>query len=150
VSQFTRKQISGIFSPTLTAYNADGSISLQGVRAFVRYLLHQGVDGLAPLGSAAEPVALTTRERMEVLEAIVDENARRIPIYAGVDHYSTQTTIELGLHAKSIGCDGLMVMAPYLLRPPKRDILNYFRQVRENVDLPIMVYNVPVLTGGAK
>ena len=48
---------------------------------------------------------------------------------------------------ESIGCDGLMLMAPYLLQPPKQDVLNHFRRVREKVGLPIMVYNVPVLTG---
>ena len=145
--QSFNQPISGIFSPTLTAYHPDGSVNCKGVRRFVRYLLNQGVHGLAPLGSAAEPVALTTEERMDILDAIVAETAGRVPIYAGVGHYSTQTTIELGLHAKSLGCDGLMLMAPYLLRPPKRDVLNYFRQVREKVGLPIMMYNVPVLTG---
>jgi 4-hydroxy-tetrahydrodipicolinate synthase len=118
-----QKRIAGIFSPTLTAYNADGSINLAGLKGFVRFLLGQGVDGLAPLGSAAEPVALTVCERKAMLEAIVDETNGRIPVYAGVGHYSTQTTIELGLHAKATGCDGLLLMAPYLLRPPKRDVL---------------------------
>jgi 4-hydroxy-tetrahydrodipicolinate synthase len=122
-------------------------LNLSGQKAFVRFLLDQGVDGLAPLGSAAEPVALTQKERMEVLEAIVSETAGRVPIYAGVGHYSTQATVELGVHAKSVGCDGLMLMAPYMLRPPKRDVLDYFRRVREQVGLPIMMYNVPVLTG---
>jgi 4-hydroxy-tetrahydrodipicolinate synthase len=100
------KRISGIFSPTLTAYNADGSINLHGLRRFVRYLLDEGVDGLAPLGSAAEPVALTLVERMDMLEAIVDETAGRVPIYAGTGHYCTQTSIQLGLHAKALGCEG--------------------------------------------
>ena len=145
--QTTAGRIAGIFSPTLTAYNADGSVNLAGVRRFVRYLIDGGVDGLAPLGSAAEPVALSVEERMEILEAIAEEVNGRIPIYAGTGHYSTATTIELSRHAKSIGCDGLMLMAPYLLRPPKRDVLNYFRQVHEAVDLPVMMYNVPVLTG---
>lgn len=139
--------IGGIFSPTLTAYHRDGSVNLQGVRRFVRYLVDAGVDGLAPLGSAAEPVALSTEERMQILEAIVAEVNGRIPIYAGTGHYSTETTIALSKHAKSLGCQGLMLMAPYLLRPPKRDVLNFFRNVREAVDLPIMIYNVPVLTG---
>jgi 4-hydroxy-tetrahydrodipicolinate synthase len=70
-----------------------------------------------------------------------------VPIYAGTSDYSTATTIELSLHAKSIGCDGLMLMAPYLLKPPKKDVLNHFRRIRDKVGLPIMVYNVPVLTG---
>src|SRR5215831_21334416 len=84
---------------------------------------------------------------MRLLEAIVTENNGQVPIFAGVGDYSTASTIELGLHAKSLGCDGLMLLAPFLLRPPKRDVLNHFRRVREAVGLPIMVYNVPLLTG---
>jgi len=142
-----KPRLSGIFSPTVTAFNRDESLNSEGTRAFVRFLLEQGVDGLTPMGSAGEPVALSTAERMKALDAIVEEVGGRIPIYAGTSDYSTATTIELSLHAKSAGCDGLMLMAPYLLKPPKQDVLNHFRRIRERVGLPIMVYNVPVLTG---
>jgi len=140
-------QLSGIFAPTITGYHSDGSISLEGTRKFVRFLLNSGVDGLTPLGSAGEPVALSVDERKSLLEAIVEENAGQVPIYAGTGDYGTATTIELSLHAKTLGCDGLMLIAPWFLRPPKQDVLNHFRRVRERVGLPIMVYNVPLLTG---
>lgn len=140
-------QVSGIFAPTVTGYHSDESISLEGTRQFVRFLLDSGVDGLTPLGSAGEPVALTLDERKSLLEAIVTENAGQVPIYAGTGDYGTESTIELSLHAKSLGCDGLMLMSPFFLRPPKEDVLNHFRRVRERVGLPIMVYNVPILTG---
>src|ERR1700678_4476893 len=137
----------GVFAPTVTAFHEDGSINPKGTAAFARFLLEQGVDGLTPLGSAGEPVALNLTERQKLLEAIVDEVSGQIPIYAGTSDYSTASTIELSLHARSIGCDGLMIMTPFLLRPPKRDVLDHFRRVREKVGLPIMIYNVPVLSG---
>ncbi len=140
-------RLGGIFAPTITAFSPDGSVNLGGVRQFVRYLLDAGVHGLAPLGSAGEPFALTVEERMRVLEAIVEETAGRVPIFAGVVDYRTDVVIELSCHARSLGCQGVMVITPYLLRPPKRDVLDHFRRVREKVGLPIMLYNVPVLTG---
>ena len=139
--------LSGIFAPTVTGYHSDESISLDGTRKFVRFLLNSGADGLTPLGSAGEPVALTIDERKSLLEAIVAENAGQVPIYAGTGDYGTETTIELSLHAKSLGCDGLMLITPFFLRPPKQDVLNHLRRVRDRVGLPIMVYNVPLLTG---
>jgi 4-hydroxy-tetrahydrodipicolinate synthase len=142
-----KPKISGVYAPTVTAFNDDGSVSEKGTRAFVRFLLEEGVHGLTPLGSAGEPVALSVDERKKALEAIVNETAGKVPVYAGTGDYSTATTIDLSLHARSIGCEGLMLMTPFLLRPPKQDILNHFRRVREKVGLPIMVYNVPVLTG---
>jgi 4-hydroxy-tetrahydrodipicolinate synthase len=142
-----RPRIRGIYAPTVTAFHNDESLNTEGTRAFVRFLLSQGVHGLTPLGSAGEPVALSVDERKRALDAIVEEVNGRVPIYAGTGDYSTATTIELSLHAKAAGCEGLMLLAPYLLRPPKQDVLNHFRRIREKVGLPIMVYNVPVLTG---
>ena len=143
----SKPRIRGIYAPTVTAFHSDESVNTEGTRAFVRFLLSQGVHGLTPLGSAGEPVALSVEERKKALDAIVEEVNGRVPIYAGTGDYSTARTIELSLHAKAAGCEGLMLLAPYLLRPPKRDVLNHFRRVREKVGLPIMVYNVPVLTG---
>jgi dihydrodipicolinate synthase/N-acetylneuraminate lyase len=107
------KQFRGIFAPTITGYHSDESINLSATRKFVRFLLDQGVHGLAPLGSAGEPVALTLQERMQLLEPIVAENNGQVPILAGAGDYSTRSTVELGLHARSLGCDGLMLLAPF-------------------------------------
>jgi len=141
------ERLRGIFAPTITAYHPDESVNLDGTRKFVRFLLDQGVHGLTPLGSAGEPVALTLQERMRLLEAVVAENNGQVPIFAGTGDYSTRSTIELSLHAKSLGCDGLMLLVPFFLRPPRKDVLDHLRRVREKVGLPIMVYNVPLLTG---
>lgn len=89
--------------PTVTGNHSDGSISLEGTRKFVRFLLDSGADGLTSLGSAGEPVALTLDERKSLLEAVIAENAGPVPIHAGTGDYGTETTIELSLHAKSLG-----------------------------------------------
>ena len=137
----------GIYAPTITAFNRDGSVNLKGNREFVRFLLDQGVHGLVPLGSSGEPIALTMDERKAVLETIATEVAGKVPIYAGVVDYRTSEAIEFSRHAKAVGCAGLMLMTPYVLRPPKRDCFEHLRRVREAAGLPIMLYVVPVLTG---
>jgi 4-hydroxy-tetrahydrodipicolinate synthase len=137
----------GIYSPTITAFNQDESLNKEAIRAYVRFLLDSGVHGLAPMGSAGEFIALTEKERMQVMEWILDEVNGQVPVYAGTGHYSTRTTIELSSHALKCGASGIMVILPYLLRPHKEDIFNHFRVIREAVPLPVMVYNVPFLCG---
>jgi 4-hydroxy-tetrahydrodipicolinate synthase len=137
----------GVYSPTITAFEKDESVSLSGTRAFVRFLLSQGVDGLVPLGSSGEPLALTMAERKAVLDAVMAEAGDRVPILAGIVEYSTRAALEFGLYARSVGCKGLMVMPPYGFRPPKRDVFDHFRRVREAVGLPVMLYNVPGTSG---
>jgi 4-hydroxy-tetrahydrodipicolinate synthase len=137
----------GVYAPTITAFESDEEVSLGGTRAFVRFLLSQGVDGLVPLGSSGEPLALVMDERKAVLDAVMEEAGGRVPVIAGIVEYSSRAAIELGKYAKSAGCNGLMVMPPYGVRPPKRDVFAHFRRVREAVDLHIMLYNVPGTSG---
>jgi 4-hydroxy-tetrahydrodipicolinate synthase len=137
----------GVYAPTITAFEKDESVSLSGTRAFVKFLLAQGIEGLVPLGSSGEPLALTMDERKAVLDAVMTEAGGKVPIMAGIVEYSTRAAIELGQHAKSAGCKGLMVMPPYGFRPPKRDVFDHLRRVREVVGLPVMLYNVPGTSG---
>lgn len=137
----------GVYAPTITAFEKDESISLSGTRAFVKFLLAQNVDGLVPLGSSGEPLALTMDERKAVLDAVMAEAGGKVPVMGGIVEYSTKAAIELGQHAKSAGCNGLMVMPPYGFRPPKRDVFDHLRRVREAVGLPLMLYNVPGTSG---
>lgn len=88
------------------------------------------MHGPAPLGSAVEPIAQTTAERKCALEAIVGGTADRGPMYAGTSDHSKAVTIELSRHAWSIGCDGLMLMAPNVLNVVKQDVLYGFWRVR--------------------
>ncbi len=137
----------GVYAPTITAFNSDESLNEKATKAFVQFLLRSGVHGLAPMGSAGEFIALSMKERMQTVEWVLEEVNGRVPVYVGTGHYSTRATIELSLHAAKSGATGLMIMPPYLLRPPKQDVLNHFRKIREAVSLPIMVYNVPLLAG---
>jgi len=137
----------GVYSPTITGFKSDEGLSLEGTRAFVRFLLAEGVHGLVPLGSSGEPLALTMNERKAVLDAVVDETGGRVPVIAGIVEYSTRAAIEFGTYAKGAGCGSLMVMPPYGFRPPKRDVFDHFRRVREAVGLPVMLYNVPGTSG---
>src|SRR2546422_9523929 len=77
----------------VTAYHSDGSINQKGTRKFIRFLLDQGVDGLTPLGSAGEPVAITPRERMQLLEVVAEENVGEVPIYAGTGDRSEERRV---------------------------------------------------------
>lgn len=136
-----------MYAPTITAFEKNEDVSLSGTRAFVKFLLIQGIQGLVPLGSSGEPLALTMDERKAVLDAVVAEAGGKVPIMAGIVEYSTRAAIELGQHAKAAGCKGLMVMPPYGFRPPKRDVFDHLRRVRETVGLPVMLYNVPGTSG---
>jgi 4-hydroxy-tetrahydrodipicolinate synthase len=137
----------GVFSPTVTAFHEDGSLNERGTRDYVRFQIENGVHGLAPLGSAGEPFVLTNQERMKVMEWVLDETDGRVPVLAGTGHAGTAATIELSSHAKKKGASGLLLITPYVQRPPREAVLDHFRTVQRVIKLPLMMYNVPIVTG---
>ena len=104
----------GVYAPTITAFEKNEDISLAGTRAFVRFLLAQGVDGLVPLGSSGEPLALTMDERKAVLDAVTAEAGGKVPIMAGIVEYSTRAAIEFGRVQNLPGARGSCLCRPML------------------------------------
>jgi 4-hydroxy-tetrahydrodipicolinate synthase len=84
---------------------------------------------------------------MQVMEWVLDEAGGRVPVLAATGHAGTAATVQLSLHAKKKGASGLMLITPYVQRPPRNAVLDHFRTVRKKIGLPIMMYNVPIITG---
>jgi len=84
---------------------------------------------------------------MGAIECILEEVNGKVPVYAGTGQCRTRIVIEPSIHAQKNGADGLMIMPPYRMRPPKQAVLNHLLRIREAVPPPIMIYKVPILAG---
>ena len=71
----------------------------------------------------------------------------KVPVIAGTGSNSTKETIELTEIAKNLGADLALVVAPYYNRPSQEGMYRHFRKVAEDVDLPLILYNIPGRTG---
>jgi len=142
-----KELVKGIIPPMLTAFHDDGSIDEQRTRGFVNFLVDNGVDGISPAGSTGEMIALTWEERKKVIEIVINEAKGRVPVYPATMHYSTDLTIELSRFAEQKGADGVLIIPPYYLNPPKHDALNHYRDLRQNIGIPIILYDNVWFTG---
>ena len=136
-----QKLVKGVVPPMITVFKDDGSIDERRTRDHVNFLIENGVHAIAPGGSTGEFIALTLEERKRLIEIVIDEARGRVPIYAGTAHYSTDLTIQLSVFAQEKGADGVMVIPPYYLNPPKHDAMNHYRELRKAIDIPIILYN---------
>jgi 4-hydroxy-tetrahydrodipicolinate synthase len=137
----------GIIPAMLTAFNADGSVDLGGTKAFAEWLIGKGVHGLSPAGSTGEGAAMSDDERIQVIRATVEQAAGRVPVFAGVIHYSTDLAIRLAKGAIDAGADGLMVLLPFYYGPTIPSAMQHLRRISQAIGQPIMVYNNPWFAG---
>ncbi|MFW6299615.1 MAG: 4-hydroxy-tetrahydrodipicolinate synthase, partial [Oceanicaulis sp.] len=102
-----------------------------------------GTHGLVPAGTTGETPTLSVEERLRIVELCVEVAAGRVPVVAGTGLNTTSGTIELQDHAKRVGADAGLVVAPYYNKPSQDGIAAHFKAVADAVALPIVVYNVP-------
>ena len=106
-----------------------------------------GVTGLVPCGTAGEFQNLSEPERRRVVEIAIDEAHGRIPVVAGTGASGTDLAIEKTKHAKDAGADAAIIVTPYYNRPTNRGLYEHYRRIAEAVDIPIVPYNIPQVTG---
>lgn len=141
------KQARGIIPAMLSVFHDDGSVDVEGTKAYAEWLIKKGVHGLSPCGSTGEGAAMSDDERLQVIRATVEQANGRVPVYAGIIHYSTKLAIRLAQSAMDAGCNGLMVLLPYYYKPTIPDAVDHLRAVSKAIKQPIMVYNNPWFAG---
>ena len=138
---------SGLMPAMVTPFDERGEIDLTATEAVVERFIEAGVDGISPLGSTGEASHLTADERKRFAEGLIRIVAGRVPLLIGVGAVGTRETAELARHAEGVGADGLLVVSPYYWKVGEEALFKHFVTVAQSVDIPILIYNLPVLTG---
>ncbi|MGI8482632.1 MAG: dihydrodipicolinate synthase family protein [Thermomicrobiales bacterium] len=133
----------GIIPPVCTPLTPDGEVSVRDLTNLLTFLLDAGVHGLFMLGSTSEAIGLTDAQQELVIATAVEVAANRVPVLAGAIDFTTNRVIDRARRAASHGIDGLVVCAPFYIKPSQAEIVRHFQQVRSTIDLPIMAYDIP-------
>lgn len=140
-------RLGGVLSALITPFAADGSIDHTKLRSLVDRSIEGGAHGVVACGSTGEFSAMSSDERRQVVETVVDQTARRVPVIAQTGATHTAEAIRLSRHAESAGADVIMPVAPYYEPLTLEETLTYLRTVAGSVDVPVMLYNLAVATG---
>jgi 4-hydroxy-tetrahydrodipicolinate synthase len=132
--------------PALITPFKGGKIDAKGFHRFVDWQIAQGSTGLVPVGTTGEAPTLSHDEHREVIELCVKAAKGRVPVIAGAGSNSTDEAIELTRFAKSAGADAVLHSTGYYNKPTQEGLYLHFKAISDAVDLPIIVYNVPVRT----
>ncbi len=142
-----RKLFRGTGVALITPFKKDGSVDERRIRELVEFQITNGTDAILPAGTTGESATLSHAEHHQVMEIVLDQTNHRLPIIVGAGSNSTREAISLTVHAKSIGADGVLSVAPYYNKPTQEGFYQHYAAIAETVDIPIVVYNVPGRTG---
>jgi len=138
----------GILPALVTPFTADGkSVDEERLRALVDHCIGMGVHGVVPCGTTGEFVNMTDDEKKVVIKIVVDQVNGRVPVIAGTGSSGTDQTVEMTKYAKDAGVTAALIVTPYYLKPADRGIYEHYSTIASEVDLPIILYNIPQCTG---
>ena len=142
-----RTRFTGVGTALITPFRKDGSLDEPAVKRLVRRQLDAGIHFVSPCGTTGEAPTLSHREKLRVVEIVVDEVASRVPVLAGSGGYDTREVIEFTRELEKLGVSGILSVTPYYNRPTQEGLYQHYKAIADSTSLPIVLYNVPGRTG---
>ena len=127
----------------VTPFTAEGEIDEDAYQHNADLCIQYGCTGLVANGCMGEFWSLSAAERKRILELCVEAAAGRATVIGNATAIPTTETVEHAKAAKQVGCDGIMVLPPYFVKPPVDDVVAHYNAVSEAVEIPMMLYNIP-------
>ncbi|QQG37586.1 MAG: 4-hydroxy-tetrahydrodipicolinate synthase [Candidatus Kaiserbacteria bacterium] len=141
-----RSEYAGCWTAIITPFKEDGSLDEQSLRSLIRSQIEGGVTGIVPSGTTGESPTTTADEDRRIFEIAVEEARGKIKVMAGTGSNSTADAVEYTTHAKEVGADACLVVAPYYNKPTPEGLKRHYAAIAA-VGLPVIVYNIKGRTG---
>ena len=118
-------------------------IDEKAFKGLIEFQIKNGTDAVVPCGTTGESATLSYEEHERVIELAIEFVNGRIPVIAGAGSNSTKETIMLARHAEAAGADAILLITPYYNKPMQEGLYQHYKAVAGEVDVPIILYNVP-------
>ena len=125
----------------------DGEVDYKALENLIEFHINNHTDAILVCGTTGEAPTLTFEEHEKVIEHAVKYARGRIKVIAGTGANATHEAIELTYHAKAAGADSCLLVVPYYNKPTQEGIYRHFKTIADEVDIPIILYNIPSRTG---
>lgn len=136
------EQFAGLTVALVTPFR-DGALDEEALRRLVDWQVAEGTNCVSPVGTTGESPTLSHDEHERVIAIVCEQAAGRIKVMAGTGSNSTREAIRLTKFAKKSGANGALMVAPYYNKPTAEGFYQHFKAVADEVDLPIVLYNIP-------
>ena len=134
----------GVMPAITTKFTKEDSLDLQMFRVNIEAQLKAGVHAIILGGTLGEASTLTENEKEILVKETVNLVEGKIPVILNIAEQTTSGAITAANKAEKFGASGLMMLPPMRYKADDFETMTYFKQVAQNTDLPIMIYNNPV------
>lgn len=125
----------------------NNEVDFEKLRELIEWHIKEETDSIIICGTTGESATMSDQEKREVIKFTVDVVNKRIPVIAGSGSNNTAYSIELSRYCESVGVDGLLIVTPYYNKATELGLLKHYEAIASNVNIPIILYNVPGRTG---
>jgi len=137
----------GVFTAIVTPFNEDKSINKEQLKKLIDFNIENGVSGIVPMGTTGESPTLSHDEHVEVIETVCEHIDKEVTVIAGTGSNSTEEALFMTSRAKELGADASLQVAPYYNKPTQEGFYRHYKTIADEVDLPLIVYNIPGRSG---
>lgn len=131
----------------ITPMTEQGEIDYGEMERIVDDQIAEGTDAVVVCGTTGEASTMTHEEHIETIRACVGMVKKRVPVIAGTGSNCTKTAAYLSREAQAAGADGILVVSPYYNKATQNGLKAHFTEIAKQVDIPMLLYNIPGRTG---
>ena len=136
----------GTCTAAVTPFTEDG-IDFDALAKQIEYQISSGIDALCILGTTGEAPTVSDSEYESIAKFAYEKIAGRVKFILGSGSNCTKKAIEKSQFAQKAGADGLLVVTPYYNKCTQKGLVKYYNDICDNIDIPVLCYNVPARTG---
>jgi 4-hydroxy-tetrahydrodipicolinate synthase len=139
----------GIVVPMVTPFKGKEMQDLDfgAISKLTEYLIQNGVNALMVNGTSGEFLLQNHEERKSAVRAVINNARGRVPVIAGISEASSKEAVELGKDAVDARADAVIATGPIYYKTSDIGLFQHFQTILDQVDLPLMIYNIPSWTG---
>jgi 4-hydroxy-tetrahydrodipicolinate synthase len=130
----------------VTPFTEQG-VDFEKLGKLIEWHITNKTDAIIVCGTTGEASTMSEEERKATIKYVVQTVNKRVPVIAGTGSNNTASSVKMSKWAESIGVDGLLVITPYYNKTSQKGLIAHFGEVAKNVNIPIILYNVPGRTG---
>ncbi len=127
----------------VTPFKKNGNVDYDALKKLVNHLIKGKVEYLVVMGTTGESATLSKEEKQSVMDCVVKETKKRIPLVIGIGGNDTADVVKQIKKADTKNFSAILSVSPYYNKPSQEGIYQHYKQISKASKLPIILYNVP-------